>query len=186
MTAAKVRRNLVQSAALLPRRAMPIVTLITAVVTRRSSGAPSQRAIARDGADPHIGAMEAPSNGRQRKQHPLLRQFFFLLGIVLIIVSPLVGAIPGPGGVVVFAAGLALVLKNSEWAKRQYVRFKRAHPNKGRWADWGMRRPSARRREALHRALAAGSVVEGAREQAQTYPQSPEPIDPPSASGRND
>ena len=32
------------------------------------------------------------------------------------------------------------------------VRFKRSHPNKGRWADWGMRRQSARRREALRRA----------------------------------
>jgi hypothetical protein len=59
-----------------------------------------------------------------------------------------VGAIPGPGGVFVFAAGLALILQNSEWAKRLYVRFKRRHPNKGRWADWGLRRSSARRREA--------------------------------------
>jgi hypothetical protein len=45
------------------------------------------------------------------EKHPLLRQALFLLGIVLIIASPLVGAIPGPGGVVVFAAGLGLVLK---------------------------------------------------------------------------
>jgi hypothetical protein len=85
---------------------------------------------------------------RRRKKLPLIRQCLFFLGIVLIIVSPLVGAIPGPGGVFVFAAGLALVLQNSEWAKRLYVRFKRRHPNKGRWADWGMRRLSARRREA--------------------------------------
>ena len=77
----------------------------------------------------------------------LVRQLLFLLGCLLILVSPLVGVIPGPGGVVVFAAGLGLVLKYSDWAKRQYVRFKRAHPNKGRWADWGMRRQSARRRE---------------------------------------
>ena len=89
---------------------------------------------------------------QSRKSTPLLRQALFLLGILLIIVSPLVGAIPGPGGVVVFAAGLGLVLKYSGWAKRQYVRFKRAHPNKGRWADWGMRRSSARRREALRKA----------------------------------
>ncbi|HWT31306.1 MAG TPA: hypothetical protein VN240_09820 [Propylenella sp.] len=80
---------------------------------------------------------------------PMVRQALFLLGALLILVSPLVGAIPGPGGVVVFAFGLGLVLKYSEWAKRQYVRFKRRHPNKGRWADWGLRRTSARRREAL-------------------------------------
>jgi hypothetical protein len=102
-----------------------------------------------------------------KEKHPLLRQALFLLGIVLIIVSPLVGAIPGPGGVIVFAAGLGLVLKYSGWAKRQYVKFKRKHPNKGRWADWGMRRPSARRREAIRReadaaaaaALEAGMVL---------------------------
>ncbi len=84
----------------------------------------------------------------RRKKSILLRQILFFAGIVLIIVSPLVGAIPGPGGVFVFAAGLALILQNSEWAKRLYVRFKRKHPNKGRWADWGLRRLSARRREA--------------------------------------
>ena len=84
----------------------------------------------------------------RRKKSILFRQILFFAGILLMIISPLVGAIPGPGGVFVFAAGLALVLQNSEWAKRQYVKFKRKHPNKGRWADWGMRRTSARRREA--------------------------------------
>lgn len=84
----------------------------------------------------------------RRKKSILVRQILFFAGILLIIVSPLVGAIPGPGGVFVFAAGLALILQNSEWAKRLYVRFKRRHPNKGRWADWGLRRLSARRREA--------------------------------------
>ncbi len=83
----------------------------------------------------------------RKKKLPFIRQGLFFLGCLLIVISPLVGAIPGPGGVFVFAAGLALVLRNSEWAKRQYVRFKRRHPTKGRWADWGMRRLSARRRE---------------------------------------
>lgn len=84
----------------------------------------------------------------RRKKSIMVRQILFFAGFLLIIVSPLVGAIPGPGGVFVFAAGLALILQNSEWAKRLYVRFKRRHPNKGRWADWGLRRSSARRREA--------------------------------------
>ena len=57
--------------------------------------------------------------------------------------------IPGPGGIVVAAAGLALILRNSRWAKRRYVRFKRWRPKAGDWADWGMRRPSYRRRRAL-------------------------------------
>ena len=92
---------------------------------------------------------------------PLVRQLLFCLGVLLILVSPLVGAIPGPGGVIVFAFGLGLVLKYSEWAKRQYVRFKRRHPNKGRWADWGMRRSSARRREARLRDQAGESAGSG-------------------------
>ena len=91
----------------------------------------------------------------RRKKPILLRQVLVFAGILLILVSPLVGAIPGPGGVFVFAAGLALTLRNSEWAKRLYVRFKRKHPNKGRWADWGLRRLSARRREARLKRVAA-------------------------------
>ena len=74
-----------------------------------------------------------------------------MLGVLLMIVSPFFGVLPGPGGLIVFGAGLGLTLKYSEWAKRQYVIFKRKHPNKGRWADWGMRRRSARRREALRK-----------------------------------
>ena len=163
---------------------MAVLTLIAMLVARGEATRPdgdSAGAIAEASGPSHIGEM-GNSASRPRKSHPLLRQAFFLLGILLIIVSPLVGAIPGPGGVVVFAAGLALVLKNSEWAKRQYVRFKRRHPNKGRWADWGMRRGSARRREALHRAFAAGSVVEGGREQASS-PSSSAPGGAPARSG---
>ena len=64
------------------------------------------------------------------------------------LLSPLAGVVPGPGGIFVFAIGLAMVLKTSMWAKRHYVKFKRWQPKAGRWTDWGLRRPSARRREA--------------------------------------
>ena len=80
---------------------------------------------------------------------PVVRQALFILGCLLLAITPLVGIIPGPGGVVTFGLGLGLVLKYSDWAKRQYVKFKRRHPGKGRWADWGLRRRSAKRREAL-------------------------------------
>jgi hypothetical protein len=100
---------------------------------------------------------ESMSN-RRKKKMPLIRQGLFLLGCLLIIISPLIGAVPGPGGIFVFAAGLALVLQNSEWAKRQYVKFKRRHPNKGRWADWGMRRSSARRREEVRKQSEQGEA----------------------------
>ena len=80
-----------------------------------------------------------------------VRTALFMTGLLLIILAPLVGVVPGPGGVFVFAAGLTLALKNSDWAKRQYVRFKRWQPKAGGWADWGLRRRSARRREALRK-----------------------------------
>ena len=67
-------------------------------------------------------------------------------GIALIILAPLVSPLPGPGGTLLFALGLGLVLRNSLWAKRRYVVFKRKQPKMGGWADWGLRRQSAKRR----------------------------------------
>lgn len=89
-----------------------------------------------------------------------VRTGLFVVGLLLMAGSPLLGVLPGPGGIIVFGAGLALTLKYSEWAKRQYVRFKRRHPNKGAWADWGMRRPSARRREALRKQREAATALQ--------------------------
>lgn len=82
---------------------------------------------------------------------PWVEWSIFVLGVMLMIAAIPVGALPGPGGIFVFAAGLALVLKTSMWAKRHYVRFKRQQPKVGRWADWGLRRQSAKRREAMRK-----------------------------------
>lgn len=79
------------------------------------------------------------------------RSLAFTLGVLLIVGSPIIGALPGPGGIFVFAAGLALCLRTSRWARRIYVRFKRWQPQAGRWADWGLRRRSAQRREAIRK-----------------------------------
>ena len=84
-------------------------------------------------------------------QSKLGRSVLVGVGLLLIAVTPLVGPIPGPGGIIVFAGGLSLVLKYSGWAKRLYVRLKRKHPRKGAWADWSLRRRSALRRHALTR-----------------------------------
>jgi hypothetical protein len=84
--------------------------------------------------------------------NPVVEWTLFAIGVLLLIVSPLVGAIPGPGGIIVAGIGLALVLKTSMWAKRHYVRFKRWQPKAGRWTDWALRRPSAQRREAVRKA----------------------------------
>jgi hypothetical protein len=74
-----------------------------------------------------------------------------VLGIVLIIIGIITGPIPGPGGIFFAAPGLALVLRTSLWAKKNYVRFKRWQPWAGRWTDWMLRRQSARRREVIRK-----------------------------------
>ena len=81
----------------------------------------------------------------------LARILLFSVGVVLLLLTLPIGALPGPGGLFVFAAGMALVLQNSDWAKRQYVRFKRWQPKAGAWMDWGLRRRSAKRREKLRK-----------------------------------
>ena len=89
--------------------------------------------------------------------HPVVEWTLFGLGVVLLAISPLVGAIPGPGGVIVAGIGLALVLRTSMWAKRRYVKFKRWQPKAGKWTDWALRRPSAKRREELRKSAKSGS-----------------------------
>lgn len=63
------------------------------------------------------------------------------LGLLLVVVvAPLVGLLPGPGGIFVVAAGLTLILRYSLWAKRHYVRLSRRWPKHGAKADWALRR----------------------------------------------
>ena len=69
----------------------------------------------------------------------------FAVGILLVIITPLIGILPGPGGIIVFGIGLGLVLRNSIWAKRRYVVFKKQQPKIGRWTDWGLRRKRRKR-----------------------------------------
>lgn len=77
------------------------------------------------------------------------RLTLLMLGWLLIAATPFVAVIPGPGGIFTFAAGAALLLKNSTWAKRAYVRFKRRYPKYGRWADKALRRSRLLRRDEL-------------------------------------
>ncbi|WP_174842747.1 hypothetical protein [Sphingomonas sp. ID1715] len=63
----------------------------------------------------------------------------------MLVVTPVVGALPGPGGVFIFAGGMALLLKNSNWVKRVYARHTRRYPRQGRLADKVLRRPPAPR-----------------------------------------
>ena len=126
--------------------------------------------------------------------HPIVEWTIFAVGVILILLSPLAGVIPGPGGIFVFAIGLAMVLKTSMWAKRRYVRFKKQQPKVGRWADWGLRRRSARRREAIRKrreelGCAASADESGAGTVAAIVPDPPQsppemPGDPERAADR--
>ena len=86
----------------------------------------------------------------------------FVLGILLVIVAPLLGPLPGPGGIPCALAGLTLMMRNSSWARRRYVRLKRRFPKHGAWVDWGLRRGSARRRKARKAIDTRASVDSGA------------------------
>lgn len=121
--------------------------------------------------------MRRPTTGWTR--FPLVRYALVALGFLLIASTPIVGPIPGPGGIFVFAGGLSLVLKYTGWAKRLYVRFKRKHPVKGHWADWSLRRASARRRHERRKQAAAELAALAAASPAEARP--PIPADPVAA-----
>ena len=50
------------------------------------------------------------------------------LGVTIIGAGVLLAPLPGPGGLPVIVVGLMVTLRNSFWAKRQFIRFQRAHP----------------------------------------------------------
>jgi hypothetical protein len=84
---------------------------------------------------------------------PVFEWAIFVVGVVLLVVSPIVGALPGPGGIIVAGVGLALILRTSMWARRHYVKFKRWQPKAGHWTDLALRRKSARRKHAKAKEL---------------------------------
>src|SRR3546814_12117574 len=75
---------------------------------------------------------------------------------LLILSTPIVGPLPGPGGIFVFAGGLTLVLRNSRWARRRFARLKRRWPKMGEVADHGLRPRRFRRRRAKEIGRASG------------------------------
>lgn len=50
------------------------------------------------------------------------------LGVAIVLAGVAIAPLPGPGGLPVIVVGLMILLRNSFWAKRQFVRFQRAHP----------------------------------------------------------
>jgi hypothetical protein len=111
----------------------------------------SLEALARGPPHNHMAGVTRREQWRRFLDSPIVEWSLFGLGVILLILSPVVGIIPGPGGIVVAGIGLALILKTSMWAKRHYVRVKRWQPKAGRWMDWALRRPSAKRRDAVRK-----------------------------------
>ncbi len=87
-----------------------------------------------------------PDEGKPPQPRSAKRLLMLALGPALIVLSPVVGVIPGPGGLLVLLAGVAITLQSSHVAKRVYVRAKRRWPSLGHWSDKGLRRQSHFRR----------------------------------------
>jgi len=99
---------------------------------------------------------------RKFMNYPVVVWTMFVVGILLIGCSMIVGPIPGPGGLIFAIPGLFLVLKSSIWARRHYVKIKRWEGVRApkvfgwrftpaRWTDLALRRRSALRRERLRK-----------------------------------
>lgn len=74
------------------------------------------------------------------------RVFQMILGFLLMAVGPLLLApTPGPFGTIVFAFGMALILRNSPWARRRYVRYSRRYPRVQKMVNFGLRRKQKRK-----------------------------------------
>ncbi|HEX8415877.1 MAG TPA: hypothetical protein VF637_18635 [Sphingomicrobium sp.] len=88
-----------------------------------------------------------------RDRHPLIRILQLMLGGLLLLGAAVMGPLPGPGGIFLFAGGMILILRNSRWAQIRWARLKRRWPRVGNLVDRAMRRPSALRRRARDRVM---------------------------------
>ena len=57
------------------------------------------------------------------------RKFLLFLGWSIMAIALMLGPIPGPGGIPIFAAGAMLVLSQSLPARRFFIRMQRRYPN---------------------------------------------------------
>ncbi len=56
------------------------------------------------------------------------RWLLLALGLAIIAAGVVISPLPGPGGIPVMVLGLMLVLRNSFWARKQFIKVQRAHP----------------------------------------------------------
>ena len=101
------------------------------------------------------------------------RMFQILLGLLLLPVAGVIGVVsPAPVGIFVLGAGVALVLRNSRWARRRYLFHTRRHPRVRKAVDMGLMRGRARKRR-LAVAAGAAAAAGASLTKAATDPTSP-------------
>lgn len=98
---------------------------------------------------PNSNVVKEPFITYQPDKRAGIRFVITVFGGFMVLLAPIVGLLPGPGGIFMFAIGFALMLKNSAIVRRYYARLKAKYPKKGEWVDWAMRRKSTLRR--IHR-----------------------------------
>ncbi|QDX25815.1 hypothetical protein FPZ54_07120 [Sphingomonas suaedae] len=90
------------------------------------------------------------------KRHPIVRITLLVTGILLfLVVAPLASPLPGPGGTVIAALGIVLILRNSRWARHRFVRLKARWPRVGAFIDRILVRGSPKRRRERAKQVAA-------------------------------
>lgn len=77
---------------------------------------------------PSLRAFRATDDLAREIADRLVRWGLVLLGLLIILLGVLISPIPGPGGIPVIVIGLMVVLRNSFYARRQFVKMQRAHP----------------------------------------------------------
>ncbi len=71
------------------------------------------------------------------KQKPsrFRKPLVFVLGLLLLIVSPIIGSVPGPGGIALFLLSIAILASEFDWAEELKAFFLHTVPKeiKNRW-----------------------------------------------------
>ena len=103
------------------------------------------------------------------QRHPVSRIIQLTLGVLLLIGAAVMGPLPGPGGIILFAGGMVLILRNSRWAQVRWARLKRRWPRVGHLVDRTMRRRSALRRHARAKSRANDNDKDQSRAERQAH-----------------